>query len=113
MMTTSEPRWLELIRAAAAQTSNAAVARLLGYSRTSVSLALKGAYPGGTAKLAAKALEVLEPPVIADCPYQAKQIPIEVCRELSSRRAPTHNPTLMGQWRACQQCQNKCKGEPQ
>ncbi|HTD05879.1 hypothetical protein [Undibacterium sp.] len=112
-MTTSEPRWLHLVREEAARTSIAAVARRLDYSRTSISLVLDGKYPGKTGKIETKAIAVLEPAITVACPYVSHVIPVEMCQDYSTRRAPTHNPTLMGQWRACQQCQNKCKGETQ
>jgi hypothetical protein len=110
-MTNSEPLWLQLLRTEAGLTSKDAVAKLIGYSRTAISLALKGTYPGGTEKLERKVLATLDPSRVVLCPYERKTIPVELCRELSSRRAPTHNPVQMGQWSACQRCQNKCEGK--
>lgn len=112
-MTPSDPGWLELLQTEADRTSIGAVAQLLDYSRTSISLALGGKYPGGTANMEAKVMATLGTARMVDCPYSGLAIPAEHCRDLSTRRAPTHNPTLMGQWGACQQCQNKCKGDAQ
>lgn len=109
--TVAEPRWLELIRAEATRTSNAAVALRLGYSRTAISLLLAGKYPGRPDKIEKKAIEVLEPAVTVDCPYLGESIPIPQCQQYSVRKVPTHNPQKMAHWRACQECQNKCKGE--
>lgn len=111
MTTTSDPRWLALMRQEVDRTSRQALADRLGYSRTTVSLVLSGTYPGNPDKIAAKAIEVLEPVLAVDCPYLGEQLPIKQCVEYSSQRAPTHHPTKMGHWRACQQCQNKCKGQ--
>jgi hypothetical protein len=107
----AEPRWLELIRVEAGRTSIAAVALRLNYSRTAISLVLAGKYPGRLDKMEKRAIEVLEPPVTVACPYLGGDIPIKECQEFSIRRVPTHNPQKMAHWRACQSCQNKCKGE--
>lgn len=108
-MTTSDPRWLDLLRRDAAASSIGAVALRLGYSRTAISQVLAGKYPGSTAKIEAAALAVLEAPLTVACPYLGGDIPASTCRATSSNRAPTHNPVLMWHWRACQQCQNRCK----
>lgn len=108
-MTTSDPRWLELLRCEAVATSIGAVALRLGYSRTAISQVLSGKYPGNTAKIEVAALAVLEAPLTVACPYVGSDIPIDTCRATSTNRAPTHNPVLMWHWAACQQCQNRCK----
>ncbi|WP_413672289.1 hypothetical protein ACEN9H_23515 [Massilia cellulosiltytica] len=111
MTTTSEPRWLSLMHEEAKRTNKQALADRLGYSRTTVSLVMSGTYPGNTDKIAAKAIEVLEPVLVLDCPYLGVQLPKEQCVEYATQRAPTHHPTKMAHWRACQQCQNNCKGK--
>ncbi len=108
---TMEPRWLQLIREAADKTSIKAVAERLEYSRTAISLVLSGKYPGRLDKIEKKAIEVLEPPVVVACPHLGQEIPVAQCKEYSLRRVPTHNPQKMTHWRACQGCQNRCKGE--
>ncbi|OON62310.1 hypothetical protein B0920_02200 [Massilia sp. KIM] len=113
MTTTSEPRWLALMREEAGRTSMRALADRLNYSRTTVSLVLSGTYPGQTDKIAAKAIEVLETPAVVDCPYLGQELPSADCRAYAMQRAPTHHPTKMAHWRACQKCQNNCKGEQQ
>jgi len=111
MTTTSDPRWLVLMREEAARTTKRALAERLGYSRTTVSLVLSGTFPGSTAKIAQRATEVLELPVQVQCPYLVQALPVADCRAYSTQRAPTHHPTKMAHWRACQQCQNNCKGK--
>lgn len=111
MTTTSDPRWLALMREEAARTSKRCLAERLGYSRTTVSLVLSGSYPGGTDKIAARAAEVLELPAEVPCPYLGQTLSIADCRAYSTQRAPTHHPQKMAHWRACQQCQNNCKGD--
>jgi transcriptional regulator with XRE-family HTH domain len=103
-MTTSDPRWLELLRAEADLTSRAAVADRIGYSRTTISLVLSGKYPGNTDKIAAKALAGLEPVLTVACPYLGVEIEAAACNQHSGQRAPTHNPAKMNHWKACHQC---------
>lgn len=109
-MMTSEPRWLELLRAEAARSSIATVAERVGYSRTTISLVLAGKYPGKPAKIATAALAQLEPVVAVECPYLGIAISFEECNQHSGQRAPTHNPAKMHQWRACHQCPNRKQG---
>lgn len=104
---TSNPDWLQLLKAEAARTSIGDAAIRIGYSRTTVSLVLSGKYLGKTDKVAAAASRVLATSLT--CSYSGSDITSEECREKSTSRAPTHKPQAMAQWRACQQCQNKCK----
>lgn len=112
-MMTSEPRWMQLVREESARTNITLVAARLGYSRTTISLALAGKYKGSTGKIEAQALHVLEPVLDVACPYLEISIPVADCVGYSAQRAPTHNPNKMHHWRACHQCQNRCKGEVQ
>lgn len=109
-MTTSNPRWISLVREESARTSIATVAARLGYSRTAISLALSGKYRGNTDKIATRALLVLEPVLTVSCPYLGEDITVVLCVQFAGQRAPTHNPAKMNHWRACRQCQNNCKG---
>ena len=53
------PHWVKLLKEEAERTSIAACARKIGYSRPAVSLALKGRYPAGTARLERRVMRVL------------------------------------------------------
>jgi hypothetical protein len=110
MTTTSDPRWLELLRAEAARTNIGAVAGRVGYSRTTISLVMAGKYPGKTEKIAAAVLAVLEAAVTVDCPYLGVAIEFAACTQHAGQRAPTHNPVKMHHWRACRQCPNRKEG---
>jgi len=103
-MTTSEPRWLALLRAEAKRTSNVAVAKRLGYSRTTISLVLAGRYPGGTERIAAAVLAELD---ARDCPYLQQSIQAVECHDIAFGSAPTHHPMKLAHWRACQHCPNR------
>lgn len=94
--------WLELLRSEAAASSMTAVAGRLGISRTAVSLCLSGKYGAKTDRVAAKVLDILGESV--DCPAQGAVIAKRHCRDLSTRKAPTHNPVAMQHWRTCQRC---------
>ncbi|MCD5362767.1 XRE family transcriptional regulator [Chromobacterium aquaticum] len=110
-MKTSETRthWLDLLRAEAERTSMRSVAARLGYSLTTISLVLSGKYPGRPDKIAKAVIELLEQAVA--CPYLGQTIAADLCRSHATGPAPTHNPLKMAHWRACQQCQNRRKGD--
>lgn len=109
-MTTSEPRWMVLLRAEAARTNIAAVAIRIGYSRTTISLVMAGKYPGKPERIAAAVLAQLEPVLTVDCPYLGVAIEPQQCNQHAGQRAPTHNPQKMLHWRACRQCPNRKEG---
>jgi hypothetical protein len=109
-MTTSEPRWMQLLRAEAARTTIAAVAVQIGYSRTTISLVMSGKYPGKSERIAAAVLAVLEPVITVNCPYLGVAIAPQECHQHAGQRAPTHNPSKMHHWRACRQCPNRKQG---
>ncbi|OLN30423.1 Phage protein [Desulfovibrio sp. DV] len=89
--------------AEAARTSIAATARRLGYSRTAVSLALAGKYPGGTDKLAAKVLAVLGG---VACPQLGHDVTAAECADKAGAM-PTSSPAALRLWRACQICPHR------
>ncbi|MCW3479709.1 XRE family transcriptional regulator [Neisseriaceae bacterium JH1-16] len=103
-MTTSELRWMPLLRAEAERTSIADIAKRLGYSRTSISLVLAGRYPGGTERIAAAVLAELDG---WTCPHLQQPIKAEACQEIAFGPAPTHHPMKLTHWRACQNCSNR------
>lgn len=107
-MTTSEPRWLELLRQEAARTSIGRAALRVGYSRPAISQALDGKYPGNLVKMAEKVLAALELPMAVACPYLQLNLPVAMCRDFSTKRAPLHNPVSMIHWRACRKCEHRC-----
>jgi len=95
--------WLALLAAEAARTSIAATGRRLGYSRTSISLALAGKYPGRTDKLAAKVLATLGHRV---CPHLGREVTPGECAD-NGDRMPTSSPAALRLWRACQTCPHR------
>lgn len=108
-MTTSE-YWLNLLRSEVGRSSIAATAKLLGYSRPSISLVLAGRYPGDTGRIAKAVLAKLD---TQTCPHLGGQISSGQCREIALAAAPTHHPMKLGHWRACQRCPNRPASESQ
>lgn len=93
--------WRDLLEANVAAKGQAAVARALGYSDTTLSLVRRDKYPGGTDRIAAKVLEVYgEVP----CPFLERSIPAEQCRRTSLSPVPTSSPRALRHWSACRSC---------
>jgi len=82
-----------------------AVAKVIGRSRTAVSLALAGRYPAkSTAEFEAAVLTALDR---VDCPFLGNPVRRDHCRDTALGRCPTHSPHAAAAWRACQTCQNR------
>ena len=99
-----EVTWRDLLADEVARTDITAAAKCLGYSRTAVSLALAGKYPGRTDKLEKVVLSKLADRV--HCPFQGDLIAMTACETLRGLALPTSNPAALRQWRACQTCQH-------
>jgi len=106
-MTTMEaaatPEWMALLAHRVVQLDGikARVADELGVSRTAISLALAGRYPGGTGRIAAKVLARYR---ICDCPWLKTDIVADECRQYRTRPMPQSNPGELRFWSACQDC---------
>ncbi|MDI3260060.1 MAG: hypothetical protein QJR02_10230 [Sinobacteraceae bacterium] len=94
-----EADWLELLRAACASSTQAAVARRLGYSSTVVNQVLKGTYSGDLQRVKA-AVEGALMQAEVDCPV-CGSIPRQRCVE--HQRAPFRatSPMSVQLYRAC------------
>lgn len=95
--------WLALLADEAKRTTIAATARRIGYSRTAVSLALVGKYPGRTDKLAARVLETIRR---VACPFLDREVTPAECAK-NGGRTPTSSPAALRLWRACQACPHR------
>ena len=93
--------WKVLLRETVERTSRAEVARMLGVSRSAVSLLCNGKYPGGEQKMAARVREVLGGGV---CPRTGERVSFQGCAARRREAMPTSNPYALQCWRACQQC---------
>lgn len=92
----------ELLATACRDTSIAAVARRLGYSRPAVSLALRGKYVGGAARLAARILDVFADRVA--CPFLGRDLSPAECRAQREAPIPSGPRSAIDHWRACRHC---------
>lgn len=102
--------WMELLARAVAENPRGAagVANELGVSRAAVSLVNSGKYPARTDRIAAKVLDVYERHM---CPHTGAQVRRADCASRALAPAPTNSPRDMRQWRACQACPHKPKGD--
>lgn len=107
--TPADGLWLELLRKEAMETSIGRAALKVGYSRTAISQALDGKYPGDLRKMQMKVLAALQLPMKVECPHLRINLPTDMCNDFSTRPAPTHHPFGMQLWRACQQCPNRAE----
>ena len=84
--------------------SRAALARHLGVSRSGVSQALDGRYPGDTKHLRALVVERLADQVL--CPHLATEIAPSQCRSNRERSlaAASGSRSDVKHWQACQGC---------
>ncbi|NRA86439.1 MAG: LacI family transcriptional regulator [Rhizobiales bacterium] len=105
------PEVLKILKVEIKKTNISAVAKRIGYNRTSLSLAYHGKYPGKTAKMEIAILKHLTGQI--ECPHTGEEISVEKCDDLSSRDMPTSSPHDFKQWRACNTCLlNKANCKP-
>jgi DNA-binding transcriptional regulator YdaS (Cro superfamily) len=101
-----DPEALALMQAWLAQNANsrAALARHLGVSRSGVSQALDGRYPGDTRHLRALAFEKLAHAI--HCPHLRKELSPVECRQSRERSLSeaSASRTEVKHWQACQAC---------
>lgn len=102
-----DTEWFKTLAAEVERTSKQAVANVLGYSRTTISLVMAGKYPVSTDAIGKSVNEKLG---AMTCKYNGDSITPSICRSTSSAPAPTHNPSKMALWSACQNCPNNQKG---
>ncbi|WP_434777662.1 XRE family transcriptional regulator [Neisseria sp. Ec49-e6-T10] len=93
--------WFDILKNAVAHSSQGQVAVAIGYSPTTINQVLKGKYAGKTDKVAQRVIDVL---AVVECPYQGEKIAMSECKEIAQGPAPSHNPSKMAHWRACQTC---------
>ncbi len=103
--------WFRSLQAEVSKSTVSAVAVQMGICRPKLAQVLNGSglYGSGkasTAKIEAEYRRTFEQ---ITCPFNGNEVTIELCREHALRPAPTHNPRLMMQWQACQNCPNKPK----
>lgn len=91
--------WIAVLRARCAETSQAAVARRIGYSAAVISLVLKGDYRGSLTAVEAAFRDAFMPDTIT-CPVLGDILRPE-CAEHQARPFGGANPTHTDLYRAC------------
>lgn len=98
------PQWICLLAAEVEQTNRTRAGERIGMSRSAVSLVLSNRYPSpSTAAVERRVVAALG---ALECPAQGETIGLIECQTYRERKAPTHNPQAMQQWKACQHCPN-------
>ncbi len=95
--------WMSLLQSAVSASNKAAVAEILGVSRTAVSLVMSGKYPASTDKIAQRVIDAYGR---IDCPFLGASIALAECKNYHTSTVPTSSPRAMKHWRACQTCPN-------
>ena len=97
--------WLQILRDEVDKAGSIqAVADKLGYARPSISLALKGDYPGKTDRLKSKVIATFCERVI--CHHTSTDIAQIECADLRSRPLPQSDAGELRHWLCCQSCPN-------
>lgn len=96
--------WKTLLSEAVAATSCATVAREIGMSRTAVSLALRGKYPGGTERMARRVVDRYDG---VCCPLGEHPITRTACAVRQTEPMPTSCPAALEQWITCKRCEHR------
>ena len=91
--------WIHVLRARCAETSQATVARRIGYSPAVISGILKGTYQGSLTAVEAAFRGVFMGQTVA-CPVLG-EIPPRACAEHQARPFGAANPTHTELYRAC------------
>lgn len=98
-----------ILQQAVAGSSQAEVARQLGYSPATVSQVLAGNYPGRTERIATRIVEVYGEKygcATVDCPVLGV-ISVARCISESKKEFSTANPQSVELWDTCPDCQHR------
>lgn len=97
----SDAPWFTLLRQRVDESSQAAVARDLGFSKATICLVLKGTYAASTKHLAEAVLARYGQ---IDCPHLKRPITPDECLGYATAPMSTSNPHALDHWAACQAC---------
>jgi hypothetical protein len=101
---TREHAYALLEKAVIEHKSFAAVAKLLGINRATVSTVARRCYPGDDTNVLRRVLGHFDRFV---CPHLRAPLTPDECRGYWSGAAPSHNPLKMEHWRACRSCSHR------
>jgi hypothetical protein len=85
------------------------VAVRIGMSRSSVSCAMRGCYPGSTVKIEARVLRAFGGGQVV-CPHLRRAIALAECQGWQTRAQPRSNPDALRHWTTCKTCPHALAG---
>lgn len=94
---------LQLLKAKVAESSQAQVARDLGYTSATISLVINNKYPGNPDTVLERVAEIYGSETVP-CPLHG-EISLGACADHRRRARPGGNHTRVQQYRACKACQ--------
>lgn len=98
--------WLEVLKNECDKRSIRDVAQQLSYSRTSISLALKGRYPGSTERIRTAVEQTFHVPMV-QCPVLG-EIKREVCVDHQAKPFSATSGLRVQLFHACKRCPYQC-----
>lgn len=93
--------WIDLLEQAVDRHGMKTVAKILGYSPTSLSLIRNGKYPGGTQRIEQAVLTHFSR---VQCPHLGFELGPDTCRANRDGPCPNSSPKAFAQWAACRKC---------
>lgn len=103
-MATSNQIGMTVLHRALTTRSVREVARRVGVSAATISLVSRGQYAGDTDGVLALVVGAFAGDFVRTCPHSGQTVTAQHCANARAARAPTHNPSRMIQWGACQAC---------
>lgn len=97
--------WIAILAEEAAKSGKAAVAQKIGYSRSAVTAALNGNYPGDTKHIAEAVIDTFTDGIV--CPFLGTAISRETCIDHHTAPIPQGNAAQLRHWRACRSCPHR------
>jgi hypothetical protein len=103
----TKPDAITLLRQKCDETSQADVARALGYNASTINMVLKGTYPGSTDNVLQRVIEVYGG-ISVNCPILG-DIPLARCAEERKKPFAATNQQRIELYRACKTCERSKK----
>jgi hypothetical protein len=103
----TKPDAITLLRQKCDETSQADVARALGYNASTINMVLKGTYPGSTDNVLQRVIEVYGG-ISVNCPILG-DIPLARCAEERKKPFAATSQQRIELYRACKTCERSKK----
>lgn len=96
-------KWIEVLQQEVSRSNHKEAGKRIGYSRSAVSLAVKGVYPGGTDNIRRAVMQELAGEI--ECPHLGELISKDDCSHIQKLPLSTSNMNLRRHRKACAHCQ--------